>query len=165
MSKHFHCFNQWSIKNLHVLICHIQSTPNLSFWIFLAFSLYFFFFFSDDAWISRWMEDRRESNTGERKFLKRKMLFQWNPTSQVLIVISCDFTFWPSIGNFNLDVHFSGWMFSFSTLLMWKPPISSCFDGVGRDCCSLLLSYPPNPFDVSAADTKSTYLGFPGNSG
>lgn len=79
-----------------------------------CFFCFYFFFFSVDAWISHWMEDRRESNAGERKILKRKMLFQWNPTSQVLIVISYDFTFWPSIGNFHLDVHFSGECFLFA---------------------------------------------------
>lgn len=42
------------------------------------------------------------------KFLNRKMLFQWNPTSQVLIVISCDFTFWQSVGKFNPMFIFQG---------------------------------------------------------
>lgn len=52
------------------------------------------------------------------KFLNRKMFFQWNPTSQVLIVISSDFTFWQSVGKFNPNVHFSRWVLSFSTSLL-----------------------------------------------
>ena len=122
----------------------------------------FYFFFSDDAWVSHWMEDRRESNAGERKFLKRKTLFQWNPTSQVLIVISCDFTFWQSIGNFNSDVHFQGECFL--SAHCWCESLLSAF--VLMELVeSAVLSYPPSPFDLSVADIKSTYLGFPGNSG
>lgn len=161
MSKHFHCFNQWSIKNLHVLICHIQSTPNLSFWMFLAFSVSTFFFLMMPGLVIEWRTEEKVMLENVN-FLKRKTLFQWNPTSQVLIVISCDFTFWQSIGNFNSDVHFQGECFL--SAHCWCESLLSAF--VLMELVeSAVLSYPPSPFDLSVADIKSTYLGFPGNSG